>query len=568
MRWFTNMKIGVRLTVSFIFVAMIAAIIGGIGIYNLYTTDKNYNQLNEDFGVSLSHIADASISYQRIRVNVRDLIIEDDPDLINKAIENMNNYNKIIDEELKLFEESLWTEEGKQVFAALITAIENYREVEEKIIDLSLSNQKEQALALLKEEGKVYADSAVSYIDQLFEMKNTVGKEMSQQYSAAAVSTMITMSIIVAIGMIVAILLGVLISRSISKPISKVVSVAKEVTDGNLDAKADIKSKDELGTLAATFNRMADNLNEIMHNISAAAEQVTSGSEQLSNSSMALSQGATEQASSVEELSASIEQVSSQTRINADNAKEANKIAEDAKFKAQEGNSQMNAMIKAMEDINEASSNISKIIKVIDEIAFQTNILALNAAVEAARAGQHGKGFAVVAEEVRNLAARSAKAAKETTEMIEGSVKRVEGGTKIANDTAEALDKIVSSVTSVANLINNIASASNEQAAAITQINQGIIQISNVVQTNSATSQESAAASEELASQASMLKEQVSKFRLKNLSSSTSYKGLEDNRARTKQLTDQYEEKNKDKDLKISEQKKVILLNDNEFGKY
>lgn len=211
----------------------------------------------------------------------------------------------------------------------------------------------------------------------------------------------------------------------------------------------------------------------------------------------------------------SIEEVSSKTRINADNANHANDLTEKAKVYAVTGNTHMQDMLKAMDEINVSSNNINKIIKVIDDIAFQTNILALNAAVEAARAGQHGKGFAVVAEEVRTLAGRSADATKETTTLIEDSIKKVEAGAKIAKDTADSLGKIVDGVESVSNLVSDIKIASNEQAAAIDQINQGIIQVSDVVQKNSSTSEESASASEELSSQEEMLKQMVSKFKLK-----------------------------------------------------
>jgi methyl-accepting chemotaxis protein len=303
---------------------------------------------------------------------------------------------------------------------------------------------------------------------------------------------------------------------NIMKPVNEAVEVLSRMAKGDLMAQMTGDYKGDHAVMKTALNATLTSLNEILAQAKVAAEQVNTGAAQVSDSSQALSQGATKQASSLEEVTASMNEIGAQTKQNAENASQANQLAGAARGNADEGNAQMKQMLTAMEDISKSSQQISKIIKSIDEIAFQTNLLALNAAVEAARAGVHGKGFAVVAEEVRNLAQRSAKAAKETTELIENSVKSVGNGTRIAGATAKALEQIVTGITKAADLVGEIASASKEQAQGIDQVNAGLMQIDQVTQSNTANAEESAAASEELAGQSQHLQEMLRHFQLTN----------------------------------------------------
>lgn len=366
---------------------------------------------------------------------------------------------------------------------------------------------------------------------------------------------------------VVVLLVGVVatyvISVRISKPIVKITKVAQEIAEGSFDVTLDVKSNDEIGRLAEAFrltidrlvnyqgyiDELSNSLDEIAHGnltvelqreytgqfrqvkdnmqamterlndtlvqINRAAEQVDNNAEQVAHGAQALSQGATEQASSVEELSASIAETANQIRKNAEHAATAHEKANFAGGELQRSNEQMGAMVTAMNEIARKSDEISKIIKAIDDIAFQTNILALNAAVEAARAGAAGKGFAVVADEVRNLAGKSAQAATDTTALIEETLVAVRNGSKMAEITAKSLEESARETTEAIGLINRIAEASQEQADSVMQINLGVEQISAVVQTNAATAEESAATSEELSSQSNLLKDLMARFRLR-----------------------------------------------------
>lgn len=515
MKWFYNMKVSAKILSGFLVVVLIAGIIGIQGILNISKIEKLDTQLYEKMTEPLGDLITVSNSFSSIRVYTRDILLEEDSAKIKEFSNKIKDKSNEFDSSLDKVSNTISTTEGEEIVKRVKAAKLKCMDVINRTVQLKIENQKEKAAEVLYNEGKVVLSELNAELENLINEKLKLAKEASESNSKTAANTTTLTFIILLAGMAVAVGIGIFISSSISKPVRKIIKIADKVADGDFDVNINIHGKDEIGLLADSFRKMTEKLNNTMCYINSAAEQVAAGSKQVSDSSVALSQGAMEQASSIEELTASIEEISAQTKMNAENASNANEIAESAKVNAEDGYGQMKEMQRAVDEINSASTNIYKIIKVIDEIAFQTNILALNAAVEAARAGQHGKGFAVVAEEVRNLAARSAKAAKETADLIEGSIRKAETGTKIANQTAEALNKIVEDNIKVADFINQIAIASNEQAEGIAQINQGIMQVSSVVQTNSATAEESAAASEELATQSEMLKEQVMQFNLK-----------------------------------------------------
>jgi methyl-accepting chemotaxis protein len=462
-------KLRTKLLAGFLVVAAIAGVIGSIGIVNMINIDNKDTLMYTNMTVPITNLLYITEYFQRVRINLRELLLAKTESEIREIEKAIDGYSEQIVDNANKFEKSILTEAGKQEFNHFVQVRNVYRGYLDQILTLVKAGRLEEANALISGDAYKAAMAEQEAIDGLVKNKiDLAGKTSAENSQSATISVtiMVTFTILgVVISVILGLWLGILV---ISKPLIKISDTLKN-----------------------------------------GSGQIALASNQLSSSSQEIANGATEQASSIEETTSSMEELASMVKQNVTNAQEASNLAEKASASSKDGYAQMEKMLESMTEINKSSDQIKKIIKVIDDIAFQTNILALNAAVEAARAGEAGMGFAVVADEVKNLANRSAEAAKETSSMIEDSIKRTEAGVQIASKMADVFKDILATVLKVTEMSREVETASKQQDSGINQVNKAIVQFDEVVQANASSAEETASSAEELLAQVENLNEVV-----------------------------------------------------------
>jgi methyl-accepting chemotaxis protein len=558
MEWFNNIKISTKLFLAFSLMILLMVGLGGAGYLNVSRVSGNLDQIYQVRMPSLDYLLQVDRDLQQALVAERSLLLAA-PGTDGFA-QLMQDYDKNLQQAAER-----WTKvkgllagsEGTKLASRYDVALQAWRQSSRQVLDLCRRGTPEARETALARSLGTTADLFAAMrgeIEQLVELVEKTARREADSATQVSKDTVVHLLGFLLVAVLAAAVVGWLLYRVITRPLRAALHLAEDISRGDLSRRLDMQHRDETGQLVQMLDVMADNLarhadlaeriahgdlnadvklasdkdqlgkalknmteylNELVGQVQLAVEQINTGSTQVSDSSQTLSQGATESAASLEEITASMTQMASQTKLSAQNADQANSLSKGSRNAAARSDRLMKELVEAMGEIDRSGQDIQKIIKVIDEIAFQTNLLALNAAVEAAHAGQHGKGFAVVAEEVRNLAARSAKAAKETEQLIEGSAEKTHNGSAIADKTAAALRGIVAGAAKVSDLVGEIAAAANEQAAGFEQVSRGLGQIDQVTQQNTANAEESAAAAEELTGQAGRLKDLMARFKIR-----------------------------------------------------
>ena len=513
MNFIKNMKLGLRLGVGFGIVLILMLTLGAISYQRLGDLNaeiKDMTNVSFPKTVQANNVID---SVNAIARHLRNGFIYSGAEQ-QKSIDSIAGERKKINENLEKLDKSITSVKGREFLKKVSETRAAYVVDQDKFLELLKADKKVEIVALMQGGLRKSQTEYIKAVNDLVDFQTEVMTEDGKAAGVQAEGAQRMMLILSAVAALLTVFFAWFITRSITVPLNLAVQVAQKVAAGDLTSNIEVMSKDETGALTLALKDMNDSLKKIVGEVRSGTEAIGSGTKQIASGNADLSQRTEEQASSLEETASSMEELTSTVKQNAENAKQANQLALGASTVAVKGGQVVSEVVTTMSSINESSKKIVDIIGVIDGIAFQTNILALNAAVEAARAGEQGRGFAVVASEVRNLAQRSAAAAKEIKALIGDSVDKVGAGTKLVDEAGKTMEEIVNSVKRVTDIMSEITAASQEQSAGIEQVNQAITQMDEVTQQNAALVEEAAAAAESLEEQAQNLQAAVAIFNI------------------------------------------------------
>jgi methyl-accepting chemotaxis protein len=519
MQWFNDMKVGQKLVLAFTLVAAIGAVIGFEGI-------RNASQLNEIAGTmydremfGLNHAQKANAQLLAAGRAIRSAVLATDAAERTERIKVTDQRLADVRKEVALTRKTMDTPDGQKLVAQVEAAINDYSvildQVKTALATEELADLRESTTRL--KHSRDIANKADELMTKLGERKLATARSLNEQGAAMFTSVRMALIGLTLGGVLTGVVIGLLIARNLTRQLggepAYAADIAKRIAEGDLTTEVHIASGDT-GSMLHAMKNMRDSLARIVGQVRTGSDAIASATGEIAAGNLDLSARTEQQASSLEETASSMEELTSTVKQNSDNARQANALAASASAVAVKGGMVVSQVVETMGAINESASKIVDIISVIDGIAFQTNILALNAAVEAARAGEQGRGFAVVASEVRNLAQRSASAAKEIKSLIGDSVERVETGSKLVDEAGSTMEEIVVSVKRVTDIMAEIAAAGHEQELGIGQINQAIGEMDGVTQQNAGLVEEAAAAAESLQQQAATLSHLVSVFKV------------------------------------------------------
>ena len=508
------MKVSTRLSAIFALLVSMLLAVAGVAAMQISSMHQVQQRISENALVSVQLINQLNTDLVKARLLELRHVFNDALSYKSNIENEMKSLQAEMDSIKKNYVPLIDSESERKTYERLLAERKEYVSLMDELFAVSRTGDGEQAREVLGGRSLELFNASAKTLAELISIKN----QQAAQESAAAERVYEQALILLVSASVVAVILAVVAAvwliRSIQRPLRSAVEVADRVAEGDLTAQIETRSNDELGLLLSALQRMQASLIQTVQNVRVGADGVATASNQIAVGNIDLSSRTEEQASALEQTAASMEELGSTVRQNAENARQANQLALSASTVAQQGGEVVGQVVDTMRGINESSRKIADIIGVIDSIAFQTNILALNAAVEAARAGEQGRGFAVVAGEVRNLAQRSAEAAKEIKELITDSVVRVEQGSQLVDQAGSTMTEVVASIRRVTDIVGEISAASSEQSQGVAQIGEAVTQMDQTTQQNAALVEESAAAADSLSKQAQDLVNAVAVFKI------------------------------------------------------